>query len=56
VKVKAADGKDGTFSPAVYIQRLQTGGGKAPAEAPKRVGTKIGVPYKAVYFFYGDAK
>jgi hypothetical protein len=56
VKVKAAVGPGGTFSPAEYIQRLQTGGGKAPAELPKRIGTKIGVPYKAVYYFYGPAK
>jgi len=56
VKVKAAEGKDGTFSPAAYIQRLQTGGGRAPAELPKRLGTKIGVSYKAVYYFYGKAK
>jgi len=56
VKVKAEEGKDGTFSPAVYIQRLQTGGGKAPAEPSKRVGTKGGVAYRAMYYFYGKAK
>jgi hypothetical protein len=56
VKVKAEEGKDGTFSPAVYIQRLQTAGGKAPAELPTRAGTKVGVAYKAVYYFLGKAK
>jgi hypothetical protein len=56
LKVKAAEGKEGKLSPAVYIQRLQTEGGKAPAELPKRVGTKVGVEYKAVYYFYGQAK
>jgi hypothetical protein len=56
LKVKAAQGKEGKFSPAVYIQRLQTEGGKAPGELPKRVGTKVGVEYKATYFFYGQAK
>jgi hypothetical protein len=56
VKVKAEEGKDGAFSPAAYIQRLQTAGGKAPAELPKRAGTKVGVAYKAVYYFYGKAK
>jgi hypothetical protein len=56
LKVKAAEGKEGRLSPAVYIQRLQTEGGKAPAELPKRVGTKVGVEYKAVYYFYGQAK
>jgi Protein of unknown function (DUF3455) len=55
VKVKAEEGTVGTFSPVVYVQRLQTGGGKAPAETPKRVGTKIAVAYKAVYYFYGKA-
>jgi hypothetical protein len=52
IKVKADEGKPGRFSPAVYVQRVQTVGGKAPAEAPNRVGTKIGVRYKAVYLFY----
>ena len=56
VKVKAEEGNNGTFSHAVYIQRLQTGGGKAPTELPKRVGTKVGVAYKAVYYFYGKAE
>jgi hypothetical protein len=55
VPVKAAEGKEGKFSPVVYIQRLQTEGGKPPAELPKRVGSKIGVPYKAVYYFYAKA-
>jgi hypothetical protein len=56
VKVKAAEGKAGTFSPVVYVQRLQTAGGKAPAQGPKRVGTKVGVSYRAVYHFYGKAE
>ena len=56
LKVKAAEGKEGKFSPAVYIQRLQTEGGKAPGELPKRAGTKVGVEYKAAYCFYGPAK
>ena len=56
LKVKAAEGKEGLLSPAVYIQRLETKGGKAPAELPRRVGTKLGVEYKAVYYFYGQAK
>ena len=56
LKVKAAEGKEGLLIPAVYIQRLETKGGKAPAELPRRVGTKLGVEYKAVYYFYGQAK
>jgi hypothetical protein len=53
VKVKADENKAGMFSPVAYIQRLQTEGGKAPAELPKRIGTKVGIAYKAVYYFYG---
>jgi hypothetical protein len=56
VKVIAEQDKHGTFSPVVYIQRLQTQGGKAPAELPKRVGTKRGVTYQAVYYFYRKAE
>jgi hypothetical protein len=56
VKVKAEEGKDGTLSPAVYIQRLQTEGGKAPAGLPRRVGTRVGVAYRAVYYIHGQAK
>ena len=56
IKVNADEGNAGTFSQVVYIQRLQTAGGKAPAAAPQRVGTKIGVAYKAVYYFYGKAE
>jgi hypothetical protein len=56
LKVSADQGNDGKFTPTVYIQRLQTEGGKAPAELPKRVGTKVGVAYKAVYYFYGKTK
>jgi hypothetical protein len=55
IRVKV-EGDDGVFGPVTHIQRLQTEGGKAPAEMPKRAGTKIGVPYKAVYYFYGKAK
>jgi hypothetical protein len=56
VKVKAEGDREGAFSPAVYIHRVQTSGGKAPTDPPKRAGTKIGVPYKAVYLFYQKAK
>jgi hypothetical protein len=56
VKVKTAEGKDGKLSHVVYIQRIQTKGGKAPVERPWRVGTKAGVEYKAEYYFYGEAK
>jgi hypothetical protein len=56
VKVKGEEVKDGMCSSAVYIQRLQTVGGKAPVSLPKHVGTKVGMAYKAVYYFYGPIK
>jgi hypothetical protein len=56
VKVKAARGKAGAFSPVVFVQRLQTAGGKPPGIAPQRAGTKIGVAYRAVYYFYSKAE
>ena len=56
IQVKAAEGPAGRLSPAVYVQRLQTAGGKAPAEAPKRAGTRVGVVYNAVYRFFGKAE
>ena len=49
VKVKVADDKPGEFAGVVYIQRLNTAGGRAPADPPKRIGTRVGVPYTAVY-------
>jgi hypothetical protein len=55
VKVKAEEGKTGAFSPVVYIQRLETKGGVKPAERPGRTGTKVGVPYTAVYYLYGKS-
>jgi hypothetical protein len=56
IKVKAEEGKAGAFSPVVFVQRLQTAGGKPPGDAPKRAGTKIGVAYRAVYYFYAKAE
>jgi uncharacterized protein DUF3455 len=53
ITVKAEGAKEGTFSNVVYIQRINTKGGKAPAKAPMRVGTKVGVDYRATYYFYG---
>jgi hypothetical protein len=55
-KVKAEKGKAGTFSPVVFVQRLQTEGGIPLESAPKRAGTKIGVAYRAVYYFYSKAE
>jgi hypothetical protein len=55
VKVKAEGDEQGIFNQVVYIQRVNTKGGKAPAEAPLRVGTKVGVAYRATYYCYGRA-
>lgn len=55
IKVKADD-KNGLLSKAVYVQRLETQGGQPPAQPPVRVGTEVGVKYKAAYYFYGPVK
>jgi Protein of unknown function (DUF3455) len=55
IKVKAENGTKGALSQVVYIQRLQTAGGKPPSDDPKRVGTKAGVGYTATYYFYAKA-
>ncbi|QJW95071.1 DUF3455 domain-containing protein [Frigoriglobus tundricola] len=56
VRVKSDDGSPGVLAKAVYVQRIQTEGGKAPADAPKRADTRIGVPYTATYVFYARAE
>jgi hypothetical protein len=45
---------NGVFSRISSIQRLETVGGKAPAEGRGRseLGTELRVPYTAVYYFY----
>src|SRR5262245_35977754 len=55
IKVQAEGDRAGTFSRVAYVHRLNTRGGKAPAEAPVRPGTKVGVEYRATYYFYGRA-
>jgi hypothetical protein len=55
IKVQAEGDKQGTFSQVVYIQRVDTKGGKAPVQAPIRVRTKVGVAYRATYYCYGRA-
>jgi hypothetical protein len=56
IRVKSDDGKPGTLARAVYIQRVLTEGGQPPADAPKRLDTRVGVPYKATYVFFAPAK
>ena len=51
----AADPAPGVLSKVVYVQRISTQGGAAPAKPPARVGTKVGVPYTATYVFYTKA-
>lgn len=51
VKV-TADPAPGTLSKIGYVQRIATHGGVAPATAPVRSATKVGVPYTATYAFY----
>jgi hypothetical protein len=54
VKV-TADTATGVLNKVVYVQRISTQGGVAPANPPTRVGTKIGVPYMATYVFFTKA-
>ena len=44
----------GVFSHTQSIQRLNTTGGKAPAEgcSQAQAGKEVRVPYKAIYYFY----
>jgi hypothetical protein len=51
VKV-TADPAAGVLNKVVYVQRISTQGGVAPAKPPTRIGTKVGVPYTATYVFY----
>lgn len=46
------DAAPGILSKVVYVQRIATTGGVAPASPPAREGTKVGVPYTATYVFY----
>ena len=48
----------GVFAKVKSIQRLNTTGGLAPKDACQReqLGRLVQSPYKAVYYFYGDAR
>ncbi len=48
----------GKMSDVVTIQRLNTKGGKAPADGcdAARAGAESRVPYEADYYFYGEKK
>jgi uncharacterized protein DUF3455 len=47
----------GVFTKVRSIQRLQTNGGRAPAEGCREqdLGQKARVRYRATYYFYGNA-
>jgi hypothetical protein len=50
---------DGLFAKVSSIQRLNTHGGKPPADSPcdqSRGGTEIRSDYSADYYFYAAAK
>jgi len=52
LSAKAHEGS-GVFSAVTYIQRVNTVGGKAPAECDeKSAGKEFKTPYTAVYLFY----
>lgn len=53
VDITTHDGS-GVLSPATYIQRLNTKGGKMPASGcdASHVGQEVRVPYSADYIFY----
>ena len=44
----------GIFKDVTFIQRVNTIGGKAPAEAGAYVGEVVRVPYVADYYFYRE--
>lgn len=54
VTVKA-DPAAGVLSQVGFVQRLETHGGQAPAMAPTRADTRVGVPYTATYKFWAKA-
>jgi hypothetical protein len=52
VKVVSHAGAKGVLSPVTSIQRLNTKGGKAPADGCNAAGLEMRVPYSADYLFY----
>jgi hypothetical protein len=46
----------GILQETTYIQRVNTTGGLAPADAPTQAGLEMRVPYTADYFFFRDAQ
>lgn len=48
---KAGTTPTGIFSNVMYIQRIATNGGKAPATAPTSLSQTVDIPYTAIYRF-----
>lgn len=51
-----ATSEHGRFAGVTYIQRVNTIGGTAPAEAGTLIGEEARVPYTAEYYFYRAAR
>ena len=45
-------GGSGIFNGVTHIQRINTAGGKAPAEAGTFIGEEARIPYTTEYYFY----
>jgi hypothetical protein len=56
--VSTQNSGSGVFASVKNIQRLQTTGGLPPKEPCQRdrLGRLVQSPYKAIYYFYGDAR
>ena len=50
--IKAVAEGPGIFSNVVFIQRVNTVGGKEPATPGASVGTEVRIPYTTEYYFY----
>jgi hypothetical protein len=55
LKATPNDGK-GIMTKVSYVQRIDTGGGRAPQEAPKTADATVSIRYTATYVFYGNEK
>jgi hypothetical protein len=53
LEVTKHEGPTGVLTPATYIQRINTTGGKPPATPGDKVGEEVRVPYTAQYLFHG---
>jgi hypothetical protein len=56
IKVVPDADKPGVLSGVRFVQRVNTQGGKMPAQTPTQVDTRVEVEYTAEYRFYGPAE